>query len=210
MSSQNLAGYETIPIARVEKSERAEATPQLDTTYIPPVMACDAWPELSVGILQAIYDRIGRKIEKLAGQAVSRGLSLESPAPGDVLIFAQLRELNAAYATLTSLAFIEGIHPLMAYHELCRLVGQLSIFSLSRRPPVIPRYNHDDLGGCFYQLKNYLDDLLLIVPEPDYQERPFVGHGLRMQVRWSGPGWTRTPRCSSVSRVRSSPSSASS
>ena len=182
MSSQNLAGYETIPIARVEKSERAEATPQLDTTYIPPVMVCDAWPELYIGILQEIYDRVGRKIEKLAGQAVSRGLSLESPAPGDVLLFAQLRELNAAYATLTSLAFVEGIHPLMAYHELCRLVGQLSIFGLSRRPPAIPRYNHDDLGGCFYQLKNYLDDLLLIVPEPDYQERPFVGHGLRMQV----------------------------
>ena len=77
---------------------------------------------------------------------------------------------------------MEGIHPLVAYQELCRLVGQLAIFSLTRRTPAIPRYNHDDLGGCFYRLKNYLDDLLSIVPEPDYQERPFVGHGLRMQV----------------------------
>src|SRR5262249_38216215 len=30
LSTQNLAGYETIPLARVEKSDRAEATPQLD------------------------------------------------------------------------------------------------------------------------------------------------------------------------------------
>jgi type VI secretion system protein ImpJ len=182
LSTQNLAGYETIPIARIEKSERAAATPQLDATYFPPVLACDAWHDLRVGILQSVYDRIGRKIERLAGQAVSRGFSLDSTAPGDVLIFAQLRELNEAYATLTNIAFLDGIHPLLAYQELCRVVGQLAVFSLTRRTPAIPRYNHDDLGGCFYQLKIYLDELLSIVPEPDYQERPFVGHGLRMQV----------------------------
>jgi type VI secretion system protein ImpJ len=182
LSTENLAGYETVPIARIEKSERAEATPQLDATYFPPVLSCNTWHDLGVGILQSIYDRIGRKIEKLAGQAISRGLSLNSTAPGDVLIFAQLRELNEAYAVLTNIAFLDGIHPLVAYQELCRLVGQLAVFSLPRRTPAIPRYNHDDLGGCFYQLKNYLDDLLSIVPEPDFQERPFIGHGLRMQV----------------------------
>jgi type VI secretion system protein ImpJ len=182
LSTDNLAGYETIPIARVEKSERAEATPQLDVTYIPPVLTCDAWHVLAVKILQETYDLIGRKIEKLAGQAVSRGLSLESTAAETVLIMAQLRELNEGYATLTNLAFVEGVHPLLAYQELCRLVGQLSVFGNTRRTPPIPRYNHDDLGGCFYRVKNYLDDLLLIVPDPDYQERSFVGHGLRMQV----------------------------
>jgi type VI secretion system protein ImpJ len=75
LSTEDHSGYDTLPIAQIEKSERAEATPQLDTSYIPPVLACDAWHELSVGVLQAIYDRIGRKIEKLAGQAVSRVFS---------------------------------------------------------------------------------------------------------------------------------------
>ena len=32
-----------------------------------------------MGILQHIYDRIGRKVEKLAGQAVSRGITLDYP-----------------------------------------------------------------------------------------------------------------------------------
>jgi type VI secretion system protein ImpJ len=182
LSTQNAAGYETLPIGRIEKSERAEATPELDLTYIPPVLVCEAWRELAVGILQAVYDRVGRKIEKLASQAVSRGLSLESLSPVDTLLFAHLRVLNEAYAELTNVAFLEGIHPLTAYLQLSKLVGQLSIFNTTRRPPPIPRYNHDDLGGCFYRLKNYLDDLLSIVPEPDYQERPFVGQGLRMQV----------------------------
>ena len=182
LSTDNLGGYETLAIARVEKSERAEATPQLDKSYIPPVLFCDAWRELAVEILQGVYDRVGRKLEKLASQAVSRGLSLDSTTPGDALIFGQLRVLNEASSTLSNLAFLEGIPPLTAYIELSRVIGQLSIFSLSRRPPAIPRYDHDDLGGCFHQLKNYLDDLLSILPEPDYQERAFVGHGLRMQV----------------------------
>jgi type VI secretion system protein ImpJ len=146
------------------------------------VLDCEAWHELQVEILQAIYDRVGRKLEKLSAQAVSRGMSLESLSPVDTLLFAHLRVLNEAYAEMTNVAFLEGIHPLQAYLMLSRLVGQLSIFSTSRRPPPIPRYNHDDLGGCFYRLKNYLDDLLSILPEPDYQERPFVGQGLRMQV----------------------------
>ncbi len=84
---------------------------------------------------------------------------------------------------MTNLAFVEGIHPLPVYIELCRLVGQMAIFNTeTRRPPALPRYNHDDLAGCFYKVKRYLDDLLSIVPEPDYQERPFVGAGMRMQV----------------------------
>jgi len=182
LSTDNLTGYDVIPVARVEKSERADATPQLDATYIPPVLACDAWHALAVDILQEIYDRVGRKIERLAGQAVSRGLSLENPAPDAVVIFAQLRELNEGYAALTNLAFVEGVHPLTAYDQLCRLVGQLALFSPARRTPPLPRYNHDDLGGCFHRVKNYLDELLLIVPEPDYEERPFIGHGLRLQV----------------------------
>ncbi len=114
LSTQDLAGYETIPLARIQKSDRAEATPQLDTSYIPPVLACDAWRELSVGILQHIYDLMGRKIETLTGQAVSRGISLDnldSLSQKGVLNFAQLRVFNEAYAYLSNLAFVEGIHP---------------------------------------------------------------------------------------------------
>jgi type VI secretion system protein ImpJ len=185
LSTESLAGYDTVPIARVEKSERAEATPQLDATYFPPVIACDAWRDLAIGVLQAIYDRIGRKIEKLAGQAVSRGLdldNLDSQGQKGTLSFAQLRAFNEAYAYLSNMAFLEGLHPLPVYLELCRMVGQLSIFHSRRRPPELPRYDHDDLGGCFLRVKNYLNELIDIAPEPDYEARDFVGRGLRMSV----------------------------
>src|SRR5262249_10878623 len=77
---------------------------------------------------------------------------------------------------------------LTAYLELCRLVGQMAIFGATRRPPDLPRYDHDDLGGCFYRVKQHLDALLDILVEPEYKERPFIGAGLRMQVTME-PAW---------------------
>ena len=74
--------------------------PELDLTYIPPLLACDAWPPLWAGLLQPIYDRIGKKIELLANQVVSRGITFDSAGQGDRLIFAQLWELNETYAVL--------------------------------------------------------------------------------------------------------------
>jgi type VI secretion system protein ImpJ len=187
LDSQDRTGYEVLPLARIEKSQRAEATPQLDLTYIPPVLACEAWKPLGTGILQAIYDRVGKKIETLATQIVTRGIGFDSLSQGDPLLFAQLRILNEAYAVLNVHAFAPGIHPLWPFAELCRLVGQLAIFDKQRQVPKLPRYDHDDLGGCYYTVKQYIDALLDLLVEPDYKERPFIGAGLRMQVALEGP-----------------------
>jgi type VI secretion system protein ImpJ len=188
LSGQDDAGYETLPVARVARSPRAEATPELDLSFIPPVLSCDAWPPLLGGILQNVYDRIGKKIELLANQIVSRGITFDSQAQGDPLLFEQLRELNQVYPVLGTLAFAQGVHPLAAYVELSRLVGQLAIFGATRRPPELPRYDHDDLAGCFYRVKQQVDALLNIMIEPAYKERAFVGAGLRMQVS-PEPSW---------------------
>lgn len=193
LSTEDHSGYEILEVARLGKADKAEATPELDLSYIPPVLACDGWKPLGTGILEQVYDRIGKKITLLADQVVSRGISFDSLAQGDPLIFAQLRELNEAYAVLGIVVFAQGVHPLGAYVELCRLVGQLAIFGEKRRPPELPRYDHDDLGGCFYAVKRYIDDLLSELREPEYEQRPFIGAGLRMQVtlepKWLEPAY---------------------
>jgi type VI secretion system protein ImpJ len=182
LASDDHTGFEVLPIGRVVKSGRAEATPELDKAYIPPVLGTDAWKPLDSDIMRAIADRIGKKIEVLAGQVVSRAITFDSHGQGDPMIFAQLRQLNGAYALLQVLAHAQGIHPLHAYLELCRLVGELSIFDAARRAPDLPRYDHDDLGGCFWRVKQLIDALLDNLLEPEYKERPFIGAGLRMQV----------------------------
>ncbi len=188
LTGQDHAGYEALPLARVEKSPNAQAGPQLDLAYFPPLLACDAWPPLGAGILQAAFDRIGKKLDLLAEQAVARGLTFDSSAQGERMLLEQLRILNEASALLGVLAFVEGAHPLPVYLELCRLVGALSVFDPGRRAPPLPRYDHDDLGGCFHRVKQHLDALLDVFVEPEYKERPFIGAGLRMQVTLE-PAW---------------------
>jgi type VI secretion system protein ImpJ len=193
VSGQDHAGYEVLPLVRVEKSAEGGGAPQVHLPYIPPLLACGAWEPLQAGILRATYDRIGRKSDLLAEMMVARGISLESQAQGDVLIVNQMRALNEASALLKVLCSVPWVHPLPAYLELCRLLGQLAIFSESRRLPDIPDYDHDDLGGCFYRIKVYLDGLLDRIVEPGYKQRPFEGAGLRMQVAlepaWLEAGW---------------------
>ncbi len=194
LSTQDQTGYEVLPIARIEKSPRADAVPQLDPAYIPPVLACDAWKPLVEDILQSVYDRVGKNMQTRSQQLVTRGITFDSHGQGDGLIFEQMRVLNEAYATLTITAFAGGIHPLFAYMELARLVGQLAIFDeTTRKTPEIPLYDHDDLGKCFYGLKLHINDLLDKGGESGYEERPFVGAGLRLQVslepKWLEPAW---------------------
>jgi type VI secretion system protein ImpJ len=193
LSHQDLDGYEVVPIARLEKSTRAEALPEIDKTYFPPVLACDAWSPLSRSILQAVHDRIGKKIDLLAAQVVSRGITFDTQTQGDPLVLHQLRELNEAYTVLNVIAYAQGVHPLMAYTELARIVGQLAIFGARRGAPDLPKYDHDDLARCFQQAKAEIDLLLDVLVEPQYKERAFLGAGMRMQVSlepaWLEPTW---------------------
>ncbi len=193
LSTQDHGGYEVLPIARIERADRAEAVPQLDESYIPPLLGCDAWKPLEKGILRQTCDRIGKKLELLASQVVSRNMTFDSQGQGDRLLFEQLRVINAAHAPLSIEVFAQAVHPLSMYLELCRLVGELAVFGAQRRPPELPKYDHDDLGTCFWRVKQHIDALLDIVVEPEYKERAFIGAGLRMQVAmepaWLEPGW---------------------
>ena len=191
LSTQDHAGYEVIPLLALEMSSGSNPAPQIHRPYIPPLLACDSWPPLHVDLMQALYDRMGRLISSLAEQMTWRGITLDSHAQGDALIITQIRCLNEAYALFNVLGFAPGLHPFTAYYELCRLVGQLSILGATRRPPDLPRYDHDDLGGCFYAVKRHLDFLLDGITPPSYEQRPFIGAGLRMQVALE-PKWINT------------------
>lgn len=192
LSNQDHSGYEVLPIMRIKRADRAEAVPQVDESYIPPLLSCSGWKPLEVGILQRIHDRIGKKLELLSSQIVSRNMTFDSQGQGDRLLFEQLRTMNQAYAPLGVQVFAQGVHPLTMYVDLCHLVGELAIFGAERRPPELPKYDHDDLGTCFWRVKQYIDQLLDIVIEPEYKERAFMGAGLRMQVAlepsWLEPG----------------------
>jgi len=193
LSTQDLSGYELLPLAQVKRTGDAEAAPQLDEGYIPPVLRIDAWPGLGRDMVRAIYDVVGRKIEVLSRQIATRGIGLESHEPGDVDRILMLSTLNSSFAALGVLAFAQGVHPREAYTELCRLAGQLSIFGPERRAaPVVP-YDHDDLQRIFLDVRLRIEGLINAVRDYEYEQRSFVGVGLGMQVslepRWFNSDW---------------------
>jgi type VI secretion system protein ImpJ len=133
----------------------------------------------------------------LADQVQTRGISLESSHPEDSRIVSQLKLLNEASTVLDVLGFTEGIHPVDAYRELCRIIGQLCVYGDTPRPPLIPKYDHNELGYVFWELKRLIDLLLDKIQEPEYQTQPFKvvikDRRPHMQVDlkpvWLEPGW---------------------
>jgi type VI secretion system protein ImpJ len=193
LSNQDLSGYELLPIAQIRRASEERAVPRLDPEYIPPLIAVQAWSGLGRDIIRAIYDIIGQKLEILAQQVMNRGIGLDSRDPGDTERVLMLSELNEAHSVLSVMAFAEGIHPLTAYTELCRIVGKLSIFGRERRTTDIPAYDHEDLARIFQWIKLRIEALINSVRDYEYEQRYFVGVGMGMQVtlepKWFNSDW---------------------
>lgn len=193
LSTQDLSGYEVLPIGQIKRASEEQAVPRLDPDYFPPVLSIDAWPALGRDIVRAVYDIIGQKIEVLANQVTNRGIGLESRDPGDADRIMMLAQLNVGYSTLSVLAAAQGVHPFVAYTELCRIVGQLSIFGRERRTEDIPPYDHDDLARIFQLIRARIEALINSVRDYEFEQRYFVGVGLGMQVtlepKWLNSDW---------------------
>jgi type VI secretion system protein ImpJ len=190
--NQDQTGYQVLPIAQIERTDRADGGLQQDAAFIPPLLSCDAWKPLADGILSALHDRIDKKIDWLAQHIARQGVTFDRQMPGDILMLKQLQQLCEASSVLGVLVSAPGVHPLTAFLELSRVVGQMAIFSAARRPPELPRYDHDNLGTCFAYIKQHLDAQLNFVVEPEYKQLPFVGAGWRMQVTGLEPAWLGT------------------
>jgi type VI secretion system protein ImpJ len=192
LGTENLAGYETLRIARIKRSGATEAAPELDADYIPSVLTFDAWFELR-RYVRDVYDIIGQKIEVLSAQVNSRGIMQGALEAGDINRLLMLNSLNTGFGSLRSLAFAAGVHPLVAYTELCRIAGSLSIFRSDRRPGEIPLYDHDDLGRIFRWVRAEIRSLITEVEEYKYEREDFVGAEGRLEAaltqKWLSQGW---------------------
>ena len=182
LSTSETAGYELLPIVRIKRSGAEEATPELDEDYIPPLLAVDAWESLTIGIVRSIYDIVGEKIDVIATRATERRMGFNSPQPGDLEDLLILHALNEAHAVLRCLAFASGMHPHAIYTELCRIVGQLSVFDENRQVEDVPLYDHDDLATIFKWVRVQIERLLGSRKKLGYEQRYFIGTERGMQV----------------------------
>lgn len=188
LSTDDLSGYELLPIAQIKRASEGEATPQLDESYIPPVLSIQTWPALGRNIVRAIYDVMGEKIDVLSRQVANRAMGLTTRDPTDVERISLLDKLNEAYGELSVASFASGIHPLLAYTLLARILGKLSILSNEKRVCDIPAYDHDDLARIFTFVHKKIVEIIHSVRPYEFEQRFFVGVGMGMQVTLE-PHW---------------------
>src|SRR5262249_49660492 len=126
LSTDDLTGYEALPVGRVRRSGDGQAVGMLDETFFPPLLNCAAWEHLREGILRKLHDLIDTKIEIFADQVRAAGMSFNSQERGDLERVMFLHQLNEYSATLGALIRTSGVHPFSVYAELCRIMGGLS------------------------------------------------------------------------------------
>ncbi len=191
-SHEELSGFETIPIARLVKSPADDGHFLIDSNYFPPSMTIQSWPELA-GVVRAIYDVIGSRIQSLSEVVREKSITLSSQSQGDLEKVLLLHALNEASGELSCLAFAAGVHPLVAYTALCRIVGRCSIFGPGLTLDKVPKYDHEDLATIFRWALERIRKLIYSVKGDEYEQRYFQGSGRGMLVQlepeWFGLEW---------------------
>jgi len=186
------AGYETLPLARVDRSGQVGAVPRLDPSYIPPLLACNAWAPLRQDILGDIDGRIDSLVETYAKRLRGKP-RFGSSNPDEILTLEKFRILNEARTYFRVLVAADGVHPFDTYLELCRLLGRLAILGKGLPTFDPPLYDHDNLGGCYTQVQHDINELLTRNFDQGYEQQEFVGVGLALKApfkpTWLAPSW---------------------
>lgn len=184
-------GFAGLTIARLRRSARADAAPEIDPEYIPPLLACDAWTPLVRDYLLVVRSLMGGFLKKYADVVRKLGGWSEANKPDIRRRIQKLAAVNQSYPYLSQLAGMRGIHPAHAYLELCRIVGQLAMFRDDWQAPDLPAYDHDDLGRIFRTVFQHID-MLLRDEELPCERFDFRGVERWMEVELQ-PAWLENP-----------------
>lgn len=183
-------GYDAVPIMQLRLGSTAEAPPQLDADYIPPILTQHAWPAFAA-FVRSVYNRLGATTEQMARQMIDRGVAFASGHREDLERILHLHALNTALGGIAPLPFSPGVHPFDVYREFCRGVGALAIFRSQRKLAELPAYDHDNIAPCFNALRQLME--IESTTEQTYVRVPFATQGLQMSVRlqpdWLEPTW---------------------
>lgn len=155
ISGESLDGYETIPIARLERSE--EGVVVASPGYAPPALSLRAAGPLP-GILRTILEILSSKSSVLTQQTRQVGGTVQFGG-SDVVLFWQLHTVNTFIPVLAHYQRHPEAHPEEVYLALARLAGALCTFAAERHPREVPVYEHEDLGRTFRGLERVVREL---------------------------------------------------
>ena len=191
-STEDLSGYEVIPIVKFHCGGAEGAKFRMDTEYYPPSITTQSWSELTI-LIRELRNFLGSRIKTMSVMMKDKGITLATQVHGDLEKILLMHVLNESYGELSCLAFASGVHPLVAYTSLCSIVGRCSIFGSTASIEEVPKYDHDDLAYIFRWAADLIRKLINSVKEDECIQRNFIGAGRGMHValepEWFGPEW---------------------
>jgi len=178
-----LPGFELLPVARVYLSGEEGGVPRRDASYVPPLLGVGVSAELQRMINDIIHEA-GARNRELAAEATKREMSFRSGIEEHNERLLMIHVLNESLAFLRQVAVVPQTRPFTAYAELCRLAGQLSVFSPDRAVKAYPLYEHAKIGEHFKLLCEHIRVLLQALSVGRVKWRDFElregGEGLKV------------------------------
>lgn len=177
MLEQDLtAEWTAMGVARVVE-KRSDNHLRLDSDYIPPMLTLTG----SHGLQSMMNDLHGLILQR------SQQLSQRTPGTGrfnsaDMVDFMLLALLNRQLGLHAHLQSLPLLHPESLFSHWLQLASELCTWSPARTPDVFPRYDHDDLHGCFTHLTLQMRQALSQVMEESAIQLPLTqrSHGLNV------------------------------
>ena len=196
--SDDLSGFEIIPLLRLVRSREVGAKLIRDVNYYPPCLTTRSFAPLQRNVMEAAYDALKSRGQVLRRQVVDAGTTFSTQRAGAVDNLMLLQAINESLGTLHCHSFSDGVHPYDAYTALCQIIGRLSVFGVDKDNGDMPRYNHEDLYGIFswaiLRIKSLID-----TGDEGYFQRFFKGSGpeilskpklqVSLEPEWFGRDW---------------------
>jgi len=191
--TDDLSGFETLPICRLYKSSEMDGQLDIDPRYYPPVLTTNASGFLDQKIMKEAFDLLSHRADYLKRWINERGISFSSQIAGATERLLLLQAINESIGTLSCIAFSAGVHPFDAYTRLCEIIGRLSVFGSEKSCSDIPKYDHDDLYTIFNWALERIRALINL-GEEGYVQRFFKGDGgprlrVSLETSWFTPSW---------------------
>lgn len=153
ISSEDIEGRLTIGIAKIKDVSGKKIT--FDDSYIPPTIDIRA-----VNLKKKLTDLIGR-CDHMIGELALRASESTEGGQDTYKAFLLLQSLNRWHSVLTHLDSMPAIHPERLFETLIAMASDISTLIRSdRRPPPLPKYDHENLQGSFDPVVELLQSLL--------------------------------------------------
>jgi type VI secretion system protein ImpJ len=146
--------YLLIPVAQLERTRDGI---EFSAQFIPPCLTLASSAAL-LATLKEIRDQLASRSRQLEGYKRQRGIQTAEFGSRDVVYLLALRTLNRYVPQLFHFLEAREVHPWQAFGALRQLIGELSSFSetvsvlgesVADGTPLVPEYDHRNLGECF-------------------------------------------------------------